>query len=69
MKISAKKNGPVVIILDEKKKIKIKKEKGEEERDLQVIALCRCGASQDKPFCDGKHKEINFVGEEIELEI
>ena len=26
-------------------------------------ALCRCGASEDKPFCDGKHREISFSTE------
>ena len=24
------------------------------------ISLCRCGASANKPFCDGKHKDCNF---------
>jgi CDGSH-type Zn-finger protein len=25
-----------------------------------TIALCRCGRSRRKPFCDGTHKAINF---------
>jgi len=26
------------------------------------VALCRCGASENKPFCDGKHKAAGFKG-------
>ncbi|HXS48448.1 MAG TPA: CDGSH iron-sulfur domain-containing protein [Solirubrobacterales bacterium] len=26
----------------------------------QVVALCRCGRSQTRPFCDGTHKATGF---------
>ena len=31
---------------------------------LQQYALCRCGRSGNKPFCDGTHQRIRFEGTE-----
>ena len=28
------------------------------------FALCRCGASKNKPFCDATHKTIGFQADE-----
>ena len=39
----------------------------ERGRDLETskpYALCRCGQSSTKPFCDGTHKRIGFDGTE-----
>ncbi|HWE33637.1 MAG TPA: CDGSH iron-sulfur domain-containing protein [Solirubrobacteraceae bacterium] len=35
---------------------------GEELPTRPQMALCRCGASENKPFCDGTHAELGFSG-------
>lgn len=37
--------------------------KGEELLTHPAIALCRCGESANKPFCDGTHSRIGFTSE------
>lgn len=35
--------------------------------DKPTTAFCRCGQSQDKPFCDGAHKTCGFDGVEAHI--
>ena len=36
--------------------------KGETLKTDNTTAFCRCGASGNKPFCDGSHKSTGFIG-------
>jgi CDGSH-type Zn-finger protein len=41
--------------------------KGEDGTTIEVnrpiVALCRCGKSRIRPFCDGTHKQAGFRAE------
>ena len=34
------------------------------ESAIDPLYLCRCGASKNKPFCDGSHEDIGFKADE-----
>ena len=56
--ITILKNGPLQI----KGSLSIKHKDGKEESQKEVY-LCRCGQSENKPFCDGAHKKCGFKDE------
>jgi CDGSH-type Zn-finger protein len=37
---------------------------GKKYPSQKIVALCRCGQSKNKPFCDGTHVKIKFDGKE-----
>lgn len=46
--------GPFTMVDQEGNEIEVRR---------RVVALCRCGRSQTRPFCDGTHKAIGFRAE------
>ncbi len=42
--------------------VRLEDSEGNQIESPERFALCRCGASENKPFCDGSHKRIGFVG-------
>lgn len=41
----------------------LKNWKGEDLPVKVTTSLCRCGASKNKPYCDGTHLDIGFKDE------
>ncbi len=66
-KLRFRENGPMVIDLPEGTTIRLNGE--EHTLEKAKLALCRCGQSQNKPFCDGSHKRVGFTAPEEELEV
>jgi CDGSH-type Zn-finger protein len=61
--IRLRENGPLVIQLPAG--LKIVDQQGNEfpiPTGKPAVALCRCGHSANKPFCDGSHKTCGFHG-------
>ncbi len=54
--ITERVNGPLVV----KGVTSIKAQDGSDIEIKEIMALCRCGASKNKPFCDGAHNEVSF---------
>jgi CDGSH-type Zn-finger protein len=54
--ITPSENGPNLV----KGPVKIVDPDGQEFETDGAVALCRCGHSENKPFCDGTHAKIGF---------
>ncbi len=56
-KITVRDNGPYLV----KGPVLLLDAEGNEFRvERATVALCRCGYSKTKPFCDGTHSKIGF---------
>ena len=49
-------NGPLVV----KQLKRLTNSRGDSLESKESFTLCRCGASANKPFCDGSHRKIGF---------
>jgi CDGSH-type Zn-finger protein len=56
--IEATKDGPYVV----RGPCRLRNAQGEDVPARATFALCRCGNSSKKPFCDGTHAKIGFSG-------
>jgi CDGSH-type Zn-finger protein len=56
LQVQAAQDGPLLL----KGNLTILSGSGRESWKGGQVALCRCGSSKDKPFCDGQHKKVGF---------
>lgn len=47
--------------LEVKGTVEVTDSAGEVIKESDRVYLCRCGASNKKPFCDGSHKKAGFT--------
>jgi CDGSH-type Zn-finger protein len=59
MKITVLTNGPLLVEVSSQ--ICDQNGKPYALQTAAKVALCRCGASLDKPFCDGSHARVGFL--------
>ena len=57
-KIQLAENGPLLV----NGNVTIVDKEGNETTKEGMTALCRCGQSEKKPYCDGAHKSCGFQG-------
>ena len=56
LQVKLAKDGPLLL----KGNVTITSGSGRQSWRGAQIALCRCGSSNNKPFCDGQHKKVGF---------
>ncbi len=57
-KVEVLENGPLLVYGT----LKVTHKDGSSETKNKTTAFCRCGASNNKPFCDGAHVKESFIG-------
>ena len=57
-KVEVLENGPLLVYGT----LKVTDKEGNTETKNKTTAFCRCGQSNNKPYCDGTHMKIDFKG-------
>lgn len=57
-KVEVLENGPLLVYGT----LKVTHKNGNSETKNRTTAFCRCGASDNKPYCDGAHVNAEFKG-------
>lgn len=57
VEIRIMKNGPYVVEGD----FRVTGSDGSEMKPMRMTSFCRCGASENMPYCDGSHRIDNFT--------
>lgn len=55
-KVDVLENGPLLVYGT----LEVTHSDGSKEVKNKTTAFCRCGVSENKPYCDGSHTEANF---------